>query len=252
MISSGAAIHGRQPVGQRAADGEADESRRAAARFRVFRRAGPQVPQAEHGQARSWWRRGSAAAAPRDWARCASAPPPWRRVTSGSARTPDADEGAQQRVDPGADRPGGVEPRAGGDHDGKAEQTPARCRRGGGPGRCRGPGPPTGPRRPRPCRHQPGRAQGAVRRSARRPPAANGAPFGGLARPLAGCCRPRATASPLREAAFDLLVRAPERAAVLLAMSARLVASPPSAPSATLVTARACEPSDGLVAASRE
>jgi hypothetical protein len=39
-----------------------------------------------------------------------------------------------------------------------------------------------------------------------------------------------------REVAFDLLVRAPERAAVLLAMPARLVANTPSAPSATLVT----------------
>ena len=39
-----------------------------------------------------------------------------------------------------------------------------------------------------------------------------------------------------REPAFDLVVLAPERAAVLLAMPASLVAATSSAPSATLVT----------------
>jgi hypothetical protein len=39
-----------------------------------------------------------------------------------------------------------------------------------------------------------------------------------------------------REAAFDLLVREPERATVLLAMTASLVANTPSTPPATLVT----------------
>ena len=38
-----------------------------------------------------------------------------------------------------------------------------------------------------------------------------------------------------REPAFDLLVLAPERAAVLLGMGARLIAFTPSTPSATLV-----------------
>jgi hypothetical protein len=39
-----------------------------------------------------------------------------------------------------------------------------------------------------------------------------------------------------REEAFDLLVRVPERAAVLLAMIARVVVNTSSAPPATLVT----------------
>jgi hypothetical protein len=42
---------------------------------------------------------------------------------------------------------------------------------------------------------------------------------------------------PAREVAFDLLVRVPERATVLLAMSASLVANTSSTPPATLVTA---------------
>src|ERR1700682_484363 len=46
----------------------------------------------------------------------------------------------------------------------------------------------------------------------------------------------RAGREPDREPAFDLLVRAPDRVAVLLAMTASLVANTPYAPSATLVT----------------
>jgi hypothetical protein len=43
---------------------------------------------------------------------------------------------------------------------------------------------------------------------------------------------------PAREPAFDLLERAPDRAAVLLGMSTRLVAQAPYPPSATRVTDR--------------
>ncbi|BBY68020.1 hypothetical protein MINTM008_38090 [Mycobacterium intracellulare] len=43
---------------------------------------------------------------------------------------------------------------------------------------------------------------------------------------------------PAREGAFDLLVRLAERAAVLLGMTARVVATASSTPPATLVTAR--------------
>ena len=45
----------------------------------------------------------------------------------------------------------------------------------------------------------------------------------------------------LREPAFDLVVRAPERAAVLLGMHASLVAWASFAPFATLVTGLTCE-----------
>ncbi|ORW34193.1 hypothetical protein AWB91_01135 [Mycobacterium paraense] len=44
-------------------------------------------------------------------------------------------------------------------------------------------------------------------------------------------------APPARDVAFDLLVRAPERAAVLLGMRARVVANTSSTPPATRVTA---------------
>jgi hypothetical protein len=44
--------------------------------------------------------------------------------------------------------------------------------------------------------------------------------------------------APPREPAFDLLERAPDRAAVLLGMSTRLVAQAPYSPSATRVTDR--------------
>ncbi|BBY00091.1 hypothetical protein MSEO_05900 [Mycobacterium seoulense] len=54
----------------------------------------------------------------------------------------------------------------------------------------------------------------------------------GRLRGAAGRARP----DPLREGAFDLLVLALERAAVLLAMTARVVASTSSTPPATLVT----------------
>nr|AJK74402.1 hypothetical protein RC58_04665 [Mycobacterium avium subsp. paratuberculosis] len=51
----------------------------------------------------------------------------------------------------------------------------------------------------------------------------------------------RAPRDPLdREVAFDLLVRFPERAAVLLGMTARVVATASSTPPATLVTTRLC------------
>ncbi|GAB4661440.1 hypothetical protein MAHJHV64_03860 [Mycobacterium avium subsp. hominissuis] len=57
----------------------------------------------------------------------------------------------------------------------------------------------------------------------------------GLRRDAAG----RAPRDPLdREVAFDLLVRLPERAAVLLGMTARVVATASSTPPATLVTTR--------------
>jgi hypothetical protein len=48
----------------------------------------------------------------------------------------------------------------------------------------------------------------------------------------------RAARDPLREPAFDLLERAPDRAAVLLGMLVSLVAQAPYSPSATRVTER--------------
>ncbi|ETZ68226.1 hypothetical protein L841_2349 [Mycobacterium sp. MAC_080597_8934] len=56
---------------------------------------------------------------------------------------------------------------------------------------------------------------------------------------LAADAAGRAPRDPLdREVAFDLLVRLPERAAVLLGMTARVVATASSTPPATLVTTR--------------
>ena len=77
----------RQPVRERPTDGEADESRRKSAQFGVFGRARPQVAQARGTTARSGWNRGSAAAAPRGWAPCASALSLLADATSGSSTT---------------------------------------------------------------------------------------------------------------------------------------------------------------------
>ena len=61
----------------------------------------------------------------------------------------------------------------------------------------------------------------------------------GLLDPLAGRRWSRGFGTrPAREVAFDLLVRVPERAAVLLAMRASVVAITSSTPPATLVTGR--------------
>lgn len=64
---------------------------------------------------------------------------------------------------------------------------------------------------------------------------------GGLRRGAAGLAALAGFVAP-----FDLVVRAPERAAVLFAMSARLVATAPSAPSATRVSERLLPDCDQL------
>ena len=144
-----------------------------------------------------------------------------------------ADDHAQDGVDPAADRPGGVEPGTGGDDDGDAQQrqrdavAPVAGLDVAGAARPSGrsirrPWRPSASRRGRPGRR---RSPAAAMRD-------GAAPFGRLpARARAAPAR-----VPDREPAFDLLERAPERAAVLLAMGASLVATAPYSPSATLVT----------------
>ena len=89
-------------------------------------------------------------------------------ATDGQQQHGRADERAQHRVDPRADRPGGVEPRAGGDHDGDAQQNqrdPVAAVAGldvvGAPDRPRGAAGSLGG-------HHPGRAHGPAARRARR------------------------------------------------------------------------------------
>ena len=115
---------------------------------------------------------------------------------------------------------------------------PARSRRGDARARCRGPARSTAPRRRCPCA-----AISQVARMAR-PQVSPAATSSDRLRRLAGLLALLRDAAgralrdpPAREVAFDLLVRVPERAAVLLAMTASLVANTSSAPPATLVTA---------------
>ena len=117
-------------------------------------------------------------------------------------------------------------------------------------------GPPDRPRRAAGAlgRHHPGRAHGPAAGRARQRPATTGCAAwrawlaawraGPVARRAGGLRGSRTSADP--EVAFDLLVRVPERAAVLLAMTASLVATTSSAPPATLVTQLSGEPSDRL------
>ena len=121
-ISSGVGDPHGHPVRQRAADGEADEARRALARCRVDRRPGPQMPQAQHGQATMATpstSRGRASG----WGSVRIRTTRDRGDQQGQQNDGSADEGAQHRVDPGAHRPGGVEPGGGGDHDRQRQQT---------------------------------------------------------------------------------------------------------------------------------
>ena len=154
-------------------------------------------------------------------ARCASARRRSRRAGSATA-PPRSRSGAQEGVDPRADRPGGVEPGTRGDHHGDAEQ----CQRdavaavsgfdvAGPADRARGDPAPLA------SISQPARAP----RPTSAPAAEIGEGFRRRGRLPAGR-RGRAGRVPPREPVFDLLVRAPERAAVLLGMSVSLVAGP--------------------------
>ena len=225
------------PLGQTlrkgAADGESDEPRGVLASRRVVRRAGPQVPQAEHGQ--------------RDHRRAEDQPRPGVGVGLG-AHQQDRDRGErdrqQQRRPSRSARAGScrsirrpaVRRRTTSSRRRRPRfpAAPARCRPGGGRGRCRGRGPPIGPsiRRPLASMNQPARAP--------RPMASPAAGTGDALRRLTGLRRGagRAARDPDFEPAFDLLERAPERAAVLLGMASSLVADAPNSPSATRVTVR--------------
>ena len=164
---------GRQPVRQRPTDREADETRRVAPRLRVFRRARPQVAQAEHRQS--------------DQAGAEYQPGPRVGVGLGAhqrhrhrggdqrkGEDPRADERAKQGVHPRAERAGGVEPRTGGDDDGRGPAAPARSRRGGVRARCRGRGRSTGRRRRSPARPSARWRARPGHRSAPWPPAPTG------------------------------------------------------------------------------
>ena len=107
---------------------------------------------------------------------------------------------------------------------------PARRRRGGVRVRVRGPCQPSGRSTgPLATISQPARTPRPT--ACPRPRRAEGMPAGLAPRaPAAGDARPP------RELVFDLLERAPDRAAVLLAMYASLVAYAPESPSATRVT----------------
>ena len=143
-----------------------------------------------------------------------------------------SDQRAQRAVDPRADRSRGVEPRTGGDHHRDAHQrqrdpvaavagldvvgaADRSCGAAHSPGDHQ-PGGPRSPADPRARGGDHGRVVPPVGRSGR------------LLRGAEACAADR-------EPAFDLLVLAPERAAVLLGMGASLIAITPSAPSATLV-----------------
>ena len=100
---------GRQPVRQRPPDRKSDESTRAAAQFRVFRRTGPQMAQAEIGQG------DQAPAEDQPGPRlgvglCAHQQHRQRRGDDREHQDGRADKRAKRGVDPRTDRPGGVEP----------------------------------------------------------------------------------------------------------------------------------------------
>ena len=160
--------------------------------------------------------------------------------SSGTRITAEPITRAHGDVDPSADRPRRVEPRAGGDDDGDTEQ----CQRDAVAAMtgfevtrtadrpCRGSGAlgqhqPTGT-----CTAADGGTSGTRPRCAALRAGALRA--GALRRGDAG----RFGALPLREAAPDLVFCVPDRLTVLLAMRVSLVAVIPFAPSATQVTVR--------------
>ncbi len=180
--------------------------------------------------ARSWPPRGSAAAAPPVRVQCASTPPRWPRARPAPARR------TSRRACAGTCR---STPRpAGRRRTRNSRRSRRRCRTA--PARCRPDGGPAPGREP--CRRS--------GRSIRRPWPASSSP---RAHPARRCCPRTATGEEFRRAAgfrlgvaldpdldpaFDLVERAPERAAVLLGMSVSLVALTPDSPSATRVTER--------------
>ena len=121
MNNSGAAIHWVNPSDSGPPMAKPMKPDGVLASRRVVRRAGPQMPQAEHGQ--------------RDHRRAEDQPRPGVGIGLGPHqhdRDRDerdrqqqygrADQYAQEVVDPSADRPGGVEPRARDDDDRDSQQ----------------------------------------------------------------------------------------------------------------------------------